>query len=153
MARSQSGTGDKGEWIELYNASGKALNIGGCVLKDLAKTHTIAGTLSVSSGGYLLLGVSSVASENHGISPDYVYTNIQLNNTGPEMISLECKGITIDDVTYETSWVELGYSSQLSQAKYNAIANNDGANWTPGTSIYGSAGKYGSPGSINTMCP
>ena len=45
-----------------------------------------------------------------------------------------------------------GYSVQLSTATWSATANDAGANWCTSTAGYGTAGKFGTPGSDNKDC-
>lgn len=152
MARSIIGTGDPGEWMELYNTTGAPLDLEGCELSDSSTNHVITGSLVIPAGGYLLLAASSVPTENHGLEPDYVYTTIVLSNSG-EPLNLTCSGVLIDTFIYASSWVLLGTSFQLSIDHLNAVDNDAAASWCAGTAVYGPDGMLGTPGTSNAACP
>ena len=169
MPSSQSGTGDLGEWMEIYNPSTTDyLDLAGCVLKDNTTGyagHTFAtanGTTLIGPGDYLVLAQSSVAAENHGLAQDYVYTEpapatltIVLSNSG-DNLSITCGTTVIESFTYTSSTVPVvaGRSVQLDSGLLSATANDTGSNWcsTSGASTYGTAGKIGTPGAANGSC-
>jgi len=152
MARSQSGA-DSGEWLELYNTTDTAYDIGGCLLKDDSQVfHEITGSLVIPNGGYLVLAKSENAVENHGLAFDYVYDNFNLSNDNDSMI-LSCDNLEIDSVSYTSALVNLGIAAQLELDSYDGVGNDDEANWCLSTEVYGTAGKLGTPGLENTACP
>ena len=152
MARSQGGA-DSGEWMELHNPTDVAYDIGGCLLKDGGETfHEITGAVVVGPGEYLVLAKSEDPVANHGLAFDYVYDSFNLSNDGDSMI-LQCEGLDIDIVEYESGLVNLGIAAQLKLDSYDAVANDDNANWCLATEMYGTVGKIGTPGLENTACP
>jgi hypothetical protein len=154
MAMSQSGAPDPGEWVELYNPGVVPMELTGCILKDLASnTHTIAGSLLVLGGDYVVLGASTDPAKNHGAPVDYQYANFQLSNSGDEII-LTCAGTEIDRVAYTSSWVFEAHSYQLALGKYDASLNDTKANWCQTSSAHPiSTGFFGTPGAVNLACP
>lgn len=152
MAQSQGGT-DKGEWIELYNASEALLVLNGCSLYDGgADNHQISGNLRMNPGDYVVLAKSAASDENHGLLPDYIYSNFSMDNMGDRIV-LECEGEVIDEVTYTPLWITLGRSTQLSLSAYDSELNDDLSAWCEGTKIYGNHAKLGTPGEANNECP
>ncbi len=152
MAKSQAGS-DKGEWVELYNASDESLDLGGCLFKDAGSdSHEIVGPLVFAPGAYLLLARSDVPEENHGLEPDYVYGGNSLSNSDDELI-IECNGLVIDEVIYNGNLVLEGVAAQLDLDSFDVALNDDGANWCPAMQTYGTAGKLGTPGLANEACP
>ncbi len=150
MARSISGGGDLGEWVELTNVSTGTLDLQDCQLQDSVAGHTIATSVVVLPGQQVVLAASDDTLVNHGLEPDYVYQGIVLNNAD-ETLSLVCGGALVDTVTYTSTWVVLGTSTQLSSDLLDATANDESANWCPSTASYGD-GMLGTPGAGNALC-
>jgi hypothetical protein len=167
MARSDSGQSDKGEWVELYNNSGKRLNLGGCLLKDNgSNSYTIPSPMLVNAGAYLLFAQSGVAAENHALpTPDAVYSNFTLANTGDAII-LNCAGVDVDKFVYTSNAAApLGKSFQLDPTKYDATLNDTVGNWCASSTTFGTAGScsryqtpdaptdcFGTPKAANVSC-
>ena len=175
MAKSIAGK-DKGEWFELYNATGKPLELAGCFLKDLEledeqeeKWHKIGfdgepASVIVNHGQFVVLARSLEEEENHGLTPDYVYQDdLKLKNKGEEKIILSCgQGQLIDEVKFNKNWKiddNTGFSLQLEPSIIDqntgpelADLNNQKAKWClpPPNQIYGTAGKLGTPGEMNS---
>jgi len=152
MAQSQGGS-DKGEWVEVFNATADTLDLGGCILgDDGSDNHEIQGPVELGAGEYLVMARSDEPEENHGLSPDYLYDGFIMSNSGDEIV-LTCGGQEIDRVAFIGSWVTEGVSTQLSSTAFDVTANNDIENWCAATMAYGSAGKLGTPGEANEECP
>ncbi len=169
MPSSQAGTGDLGEWFEIYNPSTTDyLELSGCVLKDNTTGyagHTIAsanGTTLVAPGDALVFAQSGVAAENHGLPFDYVYSEpapatltMLLSNSG-DSLSITCGSTLIDAFTYTSSTISIvaGRSVQLDSGLLNGTANDTASNWcsTSGINTYGGVGKIGTPGTSNGSC-
>ncbi len=151
MAKAVAGSADKGEFVEFYNTTSAPLDLSACLLKDKAGSHTIASSVLVPATGYVLLAMNGDTAINYGLQPDYVYSGIQLNNDG-ETLKLECSGVVIDEVTFTTTWVTEGASFQLASSKLDSVSNDTKANWCTSTAPYGTAGKFGTPGSPNGSC-
>lgn len=152
MARAAAGTGDRGEYIEVFNTTRSPLQLEGCAIADNT-SHTIAGSLIVEPQGYAVFALSGTASENGGIpSVAYVYSGIALNNGG-ETIVVRCGDLVLDSVTYTAAWVALGASIQHNSTPPDAILNDVRANWciAPASATFGTAGRLGTPGAA-TVC-
>jgi hypothetical protein len=158
MAKSQAGSGDPGEWIELYNDTESLLDLGGCVLKDDGtNVHAIVGPLVMGPGQYLVLGASTDPALNHHAGVVYAYgTGFQLANTDDEVI-LDC-GTVIDKVAYTSSASAVqAVSRQLDPTQFDSVANDAATSWCASTGVFytdtasGVAYK-GTPGTANVAC-
>ncbi|KAA3606164.1 MAG: lamin tail domain-containing protein [Calditrichaeota bacterium] len=145
---------NNGEYFEVYNTTTSAINIDGWVMRDNgSNTHTIdnGGSLMVPANGYLVLGLNSNTATNGGVSVDYQYSSWSLANGDDEVI-LEEGGIIIDEVYYDggPNFPDpTGISMELLDINSD---NNVGANWAEALSAWtGSAGDFGSPGTVNTV--
>jgi len=137
-----------GEWLELRNLGGTAVNINGWTLKDGSiDLHVIAagGPLYLQAGGALVLGRSSDKARNGGVSVQYVYSSFALANSGDEVILLDQGGAVVDQVSYGAGWtIPDGASLSL---KNSAASHSNPASWcAESTSWAGSAGDGGTPG-------
>jgi hypothetical protein len=152
MAKSQSGS-DKGEWMEVHNTTDGPLDLGGCILRDAGTdSHEILGPVVVATGGYAVLARSEDPADNHGLTPDYIYSGNSLKNTSDEII-VECGGEVIDELIYTSVLVNQGVAAQLDPQFLTGVGNDDLANWCVAVDEYGTAGKLGTPGGANPACP
>jgi len=151
MAKSQANA-DPGEWVEVANVTFGPFDLAGCVLRDEGgDSHVIAASVPLAPGAHVVLAKSGDAASNHGLVPDYVYASFSLSNTDDEIL-IDCGGVTIDRVTYLSAQVVTGVASQLSSSVYDAVANDNAANWCAATEAYGTNGKLGTPGQQNGSC-
>ena len=145
-----------GEWFELYNPGGSAVDIEGWTIADAGTdSHVIAngGPLLVPAGGYLVLGNNADTGTNGGVTVDYSYgATFTLANGDDEIILRDVLGAEIDRVEYDGGavWPDpTGASMILGDLLAD---NNDGTNWCTSTSGYGD-GDLGTPGATNDECP
>jgi hypothetical protein len=133
-----------GEWFELFNNGAAAVDINGWTIKDDdIDSHVInnGGSLSISAGGFLVLGRNGDTATNGGVTVDYVYSSIILANSGDELVLLDGSLTEMDRM----HWASIGATSGRSYALLDPTADNDNtANWT--RSVAGSE----TPGSCNT---
>ncbi len=152
MAKSQGGSSDYGEWVELFNTTESPLDLDGCELKDDdSNNFLITGTFVVNSGQHVVFARSDVPEENHGLVPDMVYADFALSNSADEIV-LVCDALEIDRVDYSGSFVAEGVSSQLDLSAYDGQSNDVPENWCLAIAGYGDAGKLGTPGAENLDC-
>jgi hypothetical protein len=147
MARSASGGGDRGEWLELHNPTRDPLVLDGCTVFDNAD-HPIAGSLTIAPLAYAVFALSNNAADNGGLpAVDYVYTTIALNNSG-ETVGLRCGDDVIDTFTYTSGMVALAASAQLRTVPPDALANDAATNWcvAPVDVTFGDSSRRGTPG-------
>ena len=141
-----------GEWFEVYNTTGNALDLNGCVISDLGTdSHTIISSVVVPAYGYAVLGRNGNSGTNGNYVPNYVYgTSITLANTDDEII-LTCAGMEIDRVAYTgiLPWPDPTGKSMI--LAHYSLDNNNGANWCISSSTFG-MGDKGTPGAQNDVC-
>lgn len=141
------------EWFEVKNVTGSALDANNCTISDNANTYTISGSPTIPAGGYFVFGRSNSIP---GVTVDYVYGNIQLNNTGNDDITITCNSTVIDVVAYGTSspWpsstdgTSISFGVLTGQTDY-ATLNDSGSNWKHSTSTCCSGSDFGTPGAVN----
>jgi hypothetical protein len=152
MARSQSGSGDLGEWFELTNTTDLSFDLGTCRLTDYGTDgFDVEGPLII--GPYSILLLAPTASETEfGTTPDYVYEHFTLTNNSIDEMVLRCGDVMIDSVAYTSAWVATGTAMQLSTTAFDAVLNDDVANWCLATSAYNATPKFGTPGAGNFDC-
>lgn len=149
-----------GEYFEIYNTTGSAIDIEGWEIQDnFSDFHTInnGGPLLVPANGYLILGINNNSGTNGGVTVDYQYSNYTLDNSDDE-IALYCDPlgsyIEVDRVEYDdgTNFPDpTGASLNLDPGSFDHVSNDVGANWCESTSTYGSGDK-GTPGLANDAC-
>lgn len=152
MARSASGSGDRGEWFELYNTTRSPLELNGCTLFDNG-SHTISRSVIIDPGAYAVFALSGVAADNGGIPVvTHIYTTLALNNGG-ETLGVRCGDLVIDQLDYSSTTIALAASAQLNVVPPDAVANDTATNWcVSGVAVtYGDATRRGTPGAA-TRC-
>ena len=143
-----------GEWFELYNAGASTIDIDGWIIKDGGTDdHTInnGGALNITTGDFIVLGISSAQPANGDYTCDYVYSAFTLDDAGDEIILMDGSE-EIDRVEYDggTNWPAPTGASMI----FTGIATDDNnayANWSTAAdrqpSYIGVTGDKGSPGS------
>ncbi len=142
-----------GEWFELYNISGKKIELLGCTIKDNnSDNHTINNSLIIEPGDYAVLARNDDFSTNGGVNVDYEYSSFTLGNSADEII-LTCSENEIDRVEYysENNFPNPANGASMILIDFN-LDNNIGSNWcVSGPHHYGD-GDYGTPGAANLSC-
>lgn len=152
MAKSQAGSSDYGEWVELFNTTEAPLDLDGCELKDDdSNNFFIEGTFVVNAGQHVVFVRSDLPEDNHGLVHDMVYADFALSNSADEIV-LVCDALEIDRVDYDGSFVSEGISAQLDLSSYDGQSNDVPENWCLAVAGYGDAGKLGTPGGENLVC-
>ncbi len=147
-----------GEYFEVYNPTGSAIDLLGFVIKDTTannpNVHTINQSVMVPAGGYAVLGINDDNATNGGVNVDYQYGDFFLGNSGDEVV-LECDGVVIDQVIYNNmnNFPDPnGASINLNPDNLDATDNDDGNNWCESTSEITMNGDLGTPGAANDAC-
>ncbi len=142
----------QGEWVEIHNPTGGAIDIDGWTVGDgVGETHTInaGGPLPVPAGGFVLLGRNGDPLVNGGYTPDYVYSSVVLGNGIDRVVIRDGGGVTIDSVGYDDGGLFPDPSGASMELIGPASDNNVGTNWEENvTDIFGD-GDYGTPGGAN----
>ncbi len=150
---------EKGEYVEIYNATDAKITLDGVVIVNKSVSHVIAPKtpLVIGPKSHLVLGVNADVTTNGGVAVDYVWTKIALGNSGSD-VALVAGGVTIDKVAWlgsgSSGWPKYndGNSIQLSSAQLTAALNDEGKHWCASTTET-TAGDKGTPGKANLECP
>ncbi|MCA9581444.1 MAG: proprotein convertase P-domain-containing protein [Myxococcales bacterium] len=138
----------KGEWVEIRNASPDTLTLHGlAVSNDKFQSFTITSTVLVPPGGYAILANNDDSATNGGVTVDYGYAGLVLNDEGT--LTLTQGGtITIDVVKYGVGAASAaeGHSLALDPAKQDHEQNDLWRSWCQATGA-------GTPGAANPACP
>jgi beta-lactamase superfamily II metal-dependent hydrolase len=140
-------TDDVGEWIEIHNYGNASADLQGYVIAGNNDAgHTIASSIIVPAGGYVVLARNGASGTNGGVLAHYAYgTTVTLANSADWVALRSASGVTVDSVAWAS--VPTGASRGVA----NPSADNTemgGANWTSQVSLYGSGDK-GTPGARN----
>ncbi len=148
-----------GEWFEIYNASGRNLDLNGLEIQGTTGVDdgfTIETTLLLAAGDFLVFGVNDDTSLNGNIDVDYVYDRSSFPlDSATDTIKLVYGGVTIDKVTWDSSdWlVAEGYAHQANNNAFDLEWANDlPYNWCSSDVFISGSGEYGTPGVANTWC-
>ena len=151
-----------GEWFEIYNASGRNLDLNGVTVTGTSADSgfTINQSIAVASKGYVVLGVSSDPDINGGIEVDFVYTRSSFPlNEESDTIKLAYGSVTLDTLSWDSSDWDVT-TARSHQANINAFnkewANDLSYNWCQSDAaiIYDgqNTGLKGTPGEANDVC-
>ncbi|WP_420126634.1 DNA/RNA non-specific endonuclease [Longimicrobium sp.] len=139
-----------GEWFEVHNRGTTAVDLSGWTLaSNNDVSHTVASSVVIAAGGYVVLGRNGNTATNGGVTVNYVYagaTTLNLGN-GTDWLALrDGAGATIDSVAWTS--VTAGTSRALIDPASDNV-NMNGAAWANSTATFGS-GDRGTPGAVNT---
>ena len=149
-----------GEWIEIVNVTGDAINIDGWTLEDAAgHSHIISngGTLNVAPHAYVALCIDDDSNNNGGVSCDYDYADsVTLNNDGDTITLKDPSGDIIARRVYSSSVAAKSWfyipSGQPPANGYYYQDQQDDAQWAKTDDVAGNQygdGDYGTPGARN----
>ncbi len=145
-----------GEWFELYNAGGQAVDLGGWTVKDDgSNTFTISAGTSIAAGAWMVFGINGTTSTNGGVSVDYDYPNsFSLGNGDDEIVLLDASSTEQDRVNWDGGPGFPDPTGASMALKATNLDNNVGANWCTATTEYGGGSRKdrGTPGAAND-CP
>jgi hypothetical protein len=150
------GADDGYEWFELYNASGRDLELAGLELVhsrpdgSQPARHAVS-ELAVAAGAYAVLG--NAASGHLPPHVDYGYGEDlgALYDTGGGKLVLACSATTIDAITYDD--VAPAHSRELAAGVLDAVANDDPARWCQCDGHLLDSGDFATPGQPNDCVP
>ncbi|MCP4204281.1 MAG: hypothetical protein GY769_20390 [bacterium] len=140
-----------GEWFEVFNPSGRPINLNGYALEDDGSdSHVIdnGGPLLVPAGGYLVLGNNANFATNGGVNVDYQYSDFFLGNGGDEVVLIDSLGNEIDRVNYDGGAAFPDPTGASMALLIPGADNNVGANWCTSSTPFGD-GDLGTPGAVN----
>ncbi len=148
-----------GEWVEIFNPGGNAVDLAGLWLKDAKgnkqQIAPPAKVLMLEAGKYAVVGANGDVKLNGGVTLAWVWTGLTLPNGGGAF-TIAAGKTDLDLVSYTPGlggWpsVKAGATLQLQSDKLTAVANDAGSAWCHPTSTFG-AGDKGTPGAANEAC-
>lgn len=154
-------TDSAGEWFEVRNRSGVAIDLNGWRITDAgSNAHTInsANPVLVAPRGYFILGINADPLTNGGVQVGYKYpSSFSLANGADEIRLSDPTGVLVDLVSYDDGifWPDdAGKSISLNRAMIDSTLNDDGVNWCPAISLMtGSNTDLATPRLANNVCP
>ena len=144
-----------GEWFELYNVTGKQLDIEGLVVRSASQFvrfgNSGAGVI-VQPGEYFVLCRNGDPALNGQVVGDYPYgSGISLPNSGGSLTIAGFGTNGMDGIAIDTAhWTSSvpGKSWSLKTSYRNAVDNDSAGNWYWAAVPY-SASDMGTPGAAN----
>ena len=158
-------TDGNGEWVELHNPGGSAVDIEGWILCDSDFDSTVLDNggagIVIPAGGYIVVGTNADSSTNGNVNVAYEYAQngqFFLSNASDEIFLVDETGDLIDKVEYDDGvlWPDTpGMSIELLVSAIDPCLNDDGSNWMHSTcTIEGMPcnDDTGTPNLQNDMC-
>jgi Lamin Tail Domain len=150
-----------GEWIELYNAGSRPVDMQNLVIADSAASgrrpyHLVSSSVIVPPGGYIVIGNTTNTTNNGGVPVDYAYgAALAFANSLDAFKVARVWGtdtLTLDRTQYASAAVSAqnGISRELKNPALDN-SNMDGSNWADAlvTAVYGPGGR-GTPKAQNS---
>ena len=150
-----------GEWVEIYNAGTRPVNLQNLVIADSAASgrrpyHLISASLVVPSGGYVTLGNTTNTTNNGGVPIDYAYGAAMAFANSLDAFKISrvygTDTLTIDRTQYAAAAISAqnGISRELKNPALDN-SNMDGSNWADASvsAVYGPGGR-GTPKAQNS---
>jgi phosphatidylserine/phosphatidylglycerophosphate/cardiolipin synthase-like enzyme len=117
------------EWIELYNNTGGAINLGGWTLGAGDGTPSIALSGTIPAGGRFLLE-RDTDDAVPGVAADQIYAGA-LNNDGENLVLRDNASTVIDEVNCSVSWFAGHDAGRVPMVRVAASVDGSQAqNWT-----------------------
>ena len=132
---------EEGEWLELYNPNDFAIALAGWTLTNAQNSVQTLGAVEIPAHGYLVLGRSSDASINGGVSVQTLL-DVHLANEGGSLALRAAGGALVDYVTWGVTLAGRSLERMDDDTWRNAVRP-----WP------GSAGDWGSPGAPPPPAP
>ncbi|MDP6931285.1 MAG: MopE-related protein [Myxococcota bacterium] len=156
MAETTAVANYNGEWFELYNGSGRNLDLEGLEIAGENGGLQVETSLVVGDGDYLVFAVSDDPDGTGGVEVDFVYDHDDLSmDHTDDTLTLSYDGVTIDSVTWDSTseWsIAKDYAHQANLNAFdNGWANDLPHNWCSSDTLMAS-GQYGTPGAGNGFC-
>lgn len=156
MQNPATGDADGGEWFEFTNTHSELINLTGLVFTDASgNSAELDEYIAIGPGEYVVFAGSGDQAANGGILADWSYDEAVGLANSEDAVILSFGTTVFDEVAYDNGVTfpdPDGMSMSLDPTAIDATDNDDGANWCPGSTVFG-AGDLGSPGAANPPCP
>ncbi|HOR22551.1 MAG TPA: lamin tail domain-containing protein, partial [Ruminococcus sp.] len=87
-------SGSPADWIELYNGSGSAADMGGWTLSDTSKSWTFPDNVRIGAGEYLIVFADKASS-----TESELHTGFGLSKSGDTLRLADASGAVVQDIT------------------------------------------------------
>lgn len=139
-----------GEYVELFNSGSSAVEVGGWSLKDDGgNAYVLPAGTTIPSGGYLVIAANADPGANGGFTPDLVWTNFALSNSGDEVVLVDAGAVEQDRLDYSGGPFTDTSGRSLERVSFR-LPTSDPLSWAIASAAL-EAGDRGSPGAINTL--
>jgi len=139
-----------GEWLELFNTTGAAINLAGFTIRDQGSDAFALPSLVIPSRGYVVLARSGDFSQNGGVVADHAWPvgSFLLANSADEIEVVDVTGAVLDSVVYGGGAFPSPTGKSVERRDSTALpwATNFGEATIP----FG-AGDLGTPGGPNSI--
>ncbi|MBI5543909.1 MAG: hypothetical protein HY901_08490 [Deltaproteobacteria bacterium] len=150
-----SGTDDEREWIEVYVAASRPVDLNNLLITNVNQTpttslHRIRSTscLTAQPSTFVVLAGPNAANDN--VPRIVPVDGLTLFNSSSRL-GLTHMTTTIDEINYGVPLV--GVSQTLEPSVRDAAGNNDPAHWCNAPTAHPPFAGVGSPGAANDACP
>jgi hypothetical protein len=148
-----------GEWVELYNTSGSAIDLGGYSFRDDdSDNFVLEGPLVVQPHDYVVVCAELALDVNGGVPCDgwffrnYKGEGVALANGEDELVLTRPDGLEIDWLHYDDTWYDDGIGLGLDPSRLTAGENDDPSYWCNQTTVTAPMTEPGTPGFENDAC-
>jgi 5-methylthioadenosine/S-adenosylhomocysteine deaminase len=141
-----------GEYVELYNSGSNPVDVAGWTIRDDgANAYTIpsGGSVVIHPGGFLVIAAQADPGLNGGFTPDLVWSNFNLANSGDEVVLVDQSSVEQDRIDYTgTPFTDtIGKSIERVSPR---LPTSDALSWDAARSGFG-LGDFGTPGTVNSL--
>ncbi|MCX6584576.1 MAG: lamin tail domain-containing protein [Candidatus Aminicenantes bacterium] len=93
----------QGEWLEIYNSTSSAVNVGGWTVRDNTDIFTIPSCTTIAAGGYLVIAQDEIYFySKYGFYPNIDNSPLRLHNDGDYLTLKDKQGNIKDQVAWES---------------------------------------------------
>jgi len=145
------GGDDPHEWVEIFNASGQAVDLTDWRFND-GKNHILnippekggQGSIIIQSGEYTTFtdDAATFLADHPEFTGTIIDTVMSLKNTSATLSLIDVDGNIIDSITYQNAWGADGNGKSLE--KINTSGNSAASNWQESYSAGGTPGGQNS---------
>ena len=127
------------EWVELYNGSGSAVNLGGWKLDDASSTDAIPSGVTLAPGKFLIVAATSSTRTLWSIASDVQFVSLGnslgdgLGTAGDRLILRTSSGTAVDALSWGSNTTAFNPSAPVasygnSLSRLNLSQDTDSAN-------------------------